>query len=128
MKYCGFLLRRKMGVFSVYKPHISILHKLFLQIIWEVQKKFLSLHLTQLVRSSAYIAVCQSKKGKRVMTFWKRTFTNVIFRVSNLANLNPSLKNRNRNVHVGCIVSCYNISWRGLTRVAYLRDGGNARA
>ena len=57
------------------------------------------------------------------MTYWKRTFTNVIFRVSNLANLNLHLKRRNRNVHVGCIVSYYNISWRGLTRVAYLDEG-----
>ena len=29
-----------------------------------------------------------------------------------------SSKERNRNVCVGCIVACYNISWRGLTRVA----------
>ncbi len=30
-----------------------------------------------------------------------------------------SSKERNRNVYVGCIVSYYNISRRGLTRVAY---------
>ena len=30
-----------------------------------------------------------------------------------------SSKVRNRNVYVGCIVSHYNILWRGLTRVAY---------
>ena len=53
----------------------------------------------------------------------KRTFTNVIFRVSNLANLNLHLRKRNRNVRVRCIVHCYNISWRGLTRVAYLDEG-----
>lgn len=53
----------------------------------------------------------------------KRTFTNVIFRVSNLANLNLHLRERNWNVYVGCIVSYYNISRRGLTRVAYLDEG-----
>ena len=57
------------------------------------------------------------------MTFLIRTFTNVDFRVSNLANLNLHLGKRNRNVRVGCIVLCYNISWRGLTRVAYLDEG-----
>ena len=34
-----------------------------------------------------------------------------------------SSKERNRNVYVGCIVSYYNISRRGLTRVAYLDEG-----
>ena len=53
----------------------------------------------------------------------KRTFTNVILRVSNLANLNLHLRKRNWNVRVGCIVSYYNNSRRGLTRVAYLDEG-----
>ena len=65
-----------------------------------------------------------ARKGMRVDTFTgKRTFTDVIFRVSNLANLNLHLRERNWNVYVGCIVSYYNISRRGLTRVAYLDEG-----
>ena len=65
--------------------------------------------------------VLQRARGSRHVG--KRTFTNVIFRVSNLANLNLHLRKRNRNVRVGCIVSYYNISRRGLTRVAYLDEG-----
>ena len=57
-------------------------------------------------------------RARGSLTYWKRTFTNVIFRVSNLANLNLHLRERNRNVRVGCIVAYYNISRRGLTRVA----------
>ena len=56
----------------------------------------------------------------------KRTFTDVIFRVSNLANLNLHLRERNWNVRVRCIVSS-NISWRGLTRVAYLDEGAKRK-
>ena len=63
-----------------------------------------------------------ARKGERVILLVTRTFTNVIFRVSNLANLNLHLRERNWNVRVRCIVSS-NISWRGLTRVAYLDEG-----
>ena len=69
--------------------------------------------MTQLVR-----------KGKRVNNLLvKGRLRNVIFRVSNLANLNLHLRERNRNVRVGCIVTYCNISRRGLTRVAYLDEG-----
>ena len=60
-----------------------------------------------------------------VMTFWKRTFTNVIFRVSNLANLNPSLKKRNKNVCVGFNIPSppYLYKYLGWTNV-YKHDVG----
>ena len=47
--------------------------------------------------------------------------------LSQLRNLKLHLRIRNRNVRVGCIVSYYNISRRGLTRVAYLDEGAMRR-
>ena len=46
--------------------------------------------------------------------------------LSQLRNLKLHLKRRSRNVRVGCIV-LYNISRRGLTRVAYLDEGAMRR-
>lgn len=64
----------------------------------------------------------------------KKDVTNVIFYVQ-ISQIKAQ-KKRNRSVHLGCIIlclhffvqmDCYNISRRGLTRVAY-PEQGNARA
>ena len=103
---------------SVHKPCENRFLKLSCRNVCEFRKFLLLLQMTQLAR-----------KGERVLHIGNRTFTNVIFRVSNLANLNPSLKKRNRNVYVGCLIPSppylYRVderiySRRGLTRVAYL--------
>jgi hypothetical protein len=58
----------------------------------------------------------QGREGQKHIG--KRTFTERCLRGSKSRKFELSSKERNRNVYVGCIVSHYNISWRGLTRVA----------
>ena len=63
--------------------------------------------MTQLVR-----------KGERVKKYWKKDVYERYLRGSKSRKFELSSKERNRDVHVGCIVFYYNNSRRGLTRVA----------
>ena len=59
----------------------------------------------------------QGREGQDILV--KRTFTNVIFEVPNLANLNSLRRNATETSTLGVLYPIYNNSRRGLTRVAY---------
>ena len=94
------LFFQEIRFYHLHKPCESIIYKNTCQKVWNKQKNYLSLHLTRL----AFM-------DERVKTYWKRTFTNVIFDVL-ISQLELSSKERNRNFHVGCIVFVqYIIAW-----------------